>query len=65
MCLYLPDSANLVAVIVVQFVISQDKISYEFFVGDHRIDKSLKETLEQLKDEKYSTSHRPGLRFKQ
>ena len=36
-----------------------------FFVGDHRIDKSLKETLEQLKDEKYSTSHRPGLRLKQ
>ena len=35
-CLYLPGSANLVAVIVVQFVISQDEISYEFFVGDHR-----------------------------
>ena len=54
--------------IVVQFVISQDKISYELFVGEYRIDKSLKETLEQLEDvqtEKLvEIQYHPQARFK-
>lgn len=49
-------------------LIAEEETSYEFFIGDHHIDKSVKETLEQMKDIQterlIEIQYQPQARFK-